>query len=184
MWKNKKNVLPYKELTYLICKNLGQSFPHTRRFHWCVENSHLKCLQSKYVSSLYGSIFFMFKFFWTKFNSYRFAQNVGWVQRFFIPIVSWEGGKRRFKKLVLVTKWKNLCFSTSNIFFTLLPGQDWLGQKFMQQKKYLKITKFVGIYLKLTSRAIQNWYDFLSWFWKSPQKWQKKKGQLIFRKTF
>ena len=30
-------------------------------------------------------------------------------------------------------------------FFTLLPGPDWLGQQLMHQKKYLKITKFVGI---------------------------------------
>ena len=36
------------------------------------------------------------------------------------------------------------------LVFTLLPRQDWLGQQFMQQTKYLNITKFVGIYLKLT----------------------------------
>ena len=66
--------------------------------------------------------------------------------------------KNIFKSL----EWKIYVISTSNFFLNFLPGQDWLGQKFMEQKKYLKITKFVGIYLKLKSRALQKWYEFLS----------------------
>ena len=107
------------------------------------------------MSVLYtGIIFhvFMFSFFFWQFLfvCIFLKQFSGWLQHFFIHISSWECGGRGFKKVVLVTLWKNLCCSTSNIFFTLLPGQAWLGQKLMLQKKYLKITKFVGIYLLKT----------------------------------
>ena len=37
-----------------------------------------------------------------------------------------------------------LILSTIKIFFTLLTGQDWLGQQLMQQKKYLKSAKFLA----------------------------------------
>ena len=70
----------------------------------------------------------------------------------------WE---KTILKVVLVIKWKNLGFSKSKFIFLLVPAQDWLGQHFMQPKKYLKITRYVGIYLKLMSRGIQNLYDFL-----------------------
>ena len=83
--------------------------------------------------------------------------------------------KNMFKSL----KWKIMFFLQANFFFKLLPGKDWLGQKFMEQKKYLKITKFVGIYLKLKSGALQKGYEFLSW----AQKCQKENGQQNFRTT-
>ena len=60
---------------------------------------------------------------------------------------------------------KNRFFSTSTIFFTLLLQKDKLGQKFTQRKKYVNITKFGGIYWKLTSQALSNWYKFSSWLW-------------------
>ena len=46
-----------------------------------------------------------------------------------------KGGGNRRRKKVLDTNKKNYVFLTSNIFFTLLPEQDGLGQKFTQQKR-------------------------------------------------
>ena len=99
-------------------------------------------------------------------------------------IVSWESGRRHFQNRFLSLNWKLDVFLRSTFFSSLFARQYWCGKQLMQPKKYLKITYFLGIYLRLVSRALQNSCDFLSWLLNSTQKWQKKKGQQIFRTIF
>ena len=62
-------------------------------------------------------------------------------------------------------------------FFTFLPSQYCLGQQFMQQKKYLKITETIRHMLKTDIKGSSKKIWFLSCLLNSPQKWKKKKGK-------
>ena len=123
-----------------FAKTLGQSFPCTRRFHWCVENSDLKCLHNRYVSSLYGSIFsFLFTFFfifWTKFKFLYVCTQFWLVSRLFHAYCELT----RFKKLVLVTKWKKFMFFYKQHFFKL----GMVGHQLMRQKNTWKLLNFLA----------------------------------------
>ena len=93
------------------------------------------------MSLLYRRIFFSFillhiftfsekvQVFW------MLLQYIGWFQHFYLTILTWQRGRGTFKKKFKSQKWKHWCFSKSQIFFTITPGQDGLGQKFMQKKK-------------------------------------------------
>ena len=115
--KNKKMYSRQKNWHIYFAKTLDQTFPQTRRFHWSLENSDLKSLPRKYVSSLYRSIFhfFLVLIFLDKIFFVYFYKLLVGFNTFSINIVSWESRRRCLKKLGLVTKWKSWGFSTSYI---------------------------------------------------------------------
>ena len=177
----------YREL---ICKNCWLEFStHQEVPLVYVENSDPKCLKTNmsfFSFFVYtGAVFFYFcfkcfNFFLTKllFCVCLWRILVGFNTFSWIFLVEKVGGtikKNMFKSL----KWKIYVISTGIFLNFHLDKIGW-DKSLWRRKKHLKITKFVGIYLKLKSRALQKWYEFLSW----AQKCQKENGQQIFRTTF
>ena len=93
-------------------------------------------------------------------------------------IVKWQKGGKTLYKKVSVTKWKNLCFFTNNIFFLHIFNLTRLVRTVNATEKYLNITKFVCTYLKLMSIVLQNSNDFLS-FWTHLKNSKRKKVSLF-----
>ena len=167
----------------------GPIFPHTRRCHWCVENFYLKCLQRN-MSVLYTGVFFLNFFYILIFSDKilffcMFVQYIGCFWHFFLKLLSWERWGDIYRNRFRSLKWKHECFSTSNIFFTLLPGQDCLGQKVMQQKNTWKLLKPMAYAYNWHKGLFKTGMTFYPAFWTQTQPWQQQKkvsqfsGQLL-----
>ena len=105
-WNIKKKYSHIQNWHIYFAKTLGQSFPNTRRFHLCVENSDPNYLCQFFIQ---GYFFFIFLCY----NFCMFVQNFGLFYHIFMNILSWES-EGTFRKIVFLSlQWKNWCFSTS-----------------------------------------------------------------------
>ena len=88
---------------------LGQSFPHTSGSVWCVENSDLTGLKSKYARSSYGNA-----------EKYFFATLHNWVYWVCSERVVWlaESTRQHFKGLCI------LCPSLSLASYGVVTGDE------------------------------------------------------------
>ena len=91
-----------------------------------------------------------------------FLHNFGWFQLFLKVYLSLES-ERDIKKWVLVTKSEKF-FAFLQVFFYTFTQTRLVGRKVMQRKQFLKITKFVGIYLNRHQDLLKTGMGYYSAF--------------------
>ena len=124
-----------------------------------MENSDLKCLQSKYVSSLYRSIFLYFYLY--------ICKKVWLVSTLFHAYCELRKKGKTFKKKI-----------------TLLPGQDWLGQQLMQQKNTWKLINLLAFTLNWCQELFKTDMTFFIMTFELTSKMAKEKKVTRFSGQF